>query len=204
MENFCKVGKLEEKIVNNVSRYDVCRGEKSIEKLRYDLTLIYPERFGEELPRTAGHYHTKGQCELFEVISGKKALFFIQRYENNPQIIKETYLIEAGEKEKVIIFPNFSITSINPEKNKELLLSNWINIDVKNEYEYFKNLGGCYLIKEINNSIEFEKNKNYEKIPELILLKPKKFPAELKNLDFLNNPGKYKKFLTIKNCYRKI
>ena len=71
MEKFCELGKLEEKTVSGVSRYDVCRGEKSIGKLRYDLTRIYPERFGDELPRTAGHYHTKGQCELFEIISNQ-------------------------------------------------------------------------------------------------------------------------------------
>jgi len=203
MEKFCKLGKLEEKTVSGISRYDVCRGEKSAGKLRYDLTRIYPEKFGEELPRTAGHYHTKGQCELFEVMSGR-ALFFTQRCGDNPKIIKEAYIIEAEEKEKVIILPNFSITSINPEKNRELLLSNWINIDVENEYEDFKNLGGCYLIKEIGGRIEFEKNKNYEKIPELILLRPGKFPAELENLDFLKNPDKYKNILTIENCYRKI
>ncbi len=205
MENFCEVGKLEEKIVNNISRYGVCRGEKQEGSLRYDLTLIYPQRMGSELPRTFGHYHAKCQSELFEVISGR-ALFFIQRYENNPRIIKEAYLIEASKKEKVIILPDFSVTSINPERKKNLLISNWININVKNEYKYFKSLeGNCYhIIENENGKIIFEKNKKYKSVPKLIKLKPKNLPKSLKNLDFLNHPKKYKKILTIKNCYKKI
>jgi len=205
MAKFCEIGKLEKKLVDGVSIYDVCRGEKQKGDLRYDLTRIYPQRFGKELPRTFGHYHAKGQSELFEVLSGR-ALFFIQRFENNPKIIKEAYLVEADEKEKVIIPPYFSVTSINPEKEKGLLLSNWVNINVKNEYEYFKKLGGnCYYVLENENGgIKFEKNKNYKKMPNLVKLKPKKIPKELENLEFLNNPGKYKKILTIKNCYKRL
>jgi oxalate decarboxylase/phosphoglucose isomerase-like protein (cupin superfamily) len=211
MENFCKIGKLENKFVEGVSRYDVCRGEKEKGDLRYDLTLIYPERFekpacaGSELPRTFGHYHAKGQVELFEVISGR-ALFFMQRYENDPKTIKEAYLAETKEKEKVIILPDFSITTINPEKEKELLVSNWVSVNIKNDYEQFKKSdGNCYrVIEDENGKIIFEKNKNYEDMPELAKLKPKKIPKELENLDFLTHPEKYKKFLTIENCYTKM
>ena len=35
-------------------------------------------------------------------------------------------------------------------------------------------------------------------------VKPKKLPAELEDLDFLLNPKKFNKLLTIKNCYVKI
>lgn len=205
MEKFCEIGKLEKKIVNGVSRYDVCRGEKEKGDLRYDLTRIYSQRFGNELPRTLGHYHTKGQSELFEVLSGR-ALFFIQRYEERPEIIKEAYLVEATEKDKIIILPDFSVTSINPEKEKELLISNWININVKNEYECFEKLGGnCYhVLENENGEIKLEKNKNYKKMPNLVKLKPKKIPKELENLDFLIYPKKFKKLLTIENCYKRI
>jgi oxalate decarboxylase/phosphoglucose isomerase-like protein (cupin superfamily) len=211
MENFCRIGKLERKSVDGISEYDVCRGEKQKGNLRYDLTLIYPKRLGRpacagrELPRTFGHYHAKGQVELFEIISGR-TLFFMQRYENNPRIIKEAYLVEADEKEKVIILPDFSVTSMNPQKKKISLTSNWINIKVKNDYKFFENLkGNCYyIVEDKNKNITFKKNGKYQKIPKLILLKPKKLSAELRNLDFLNNPKKYKKFLTVKNCYKKI
>lgn len=189
MENFCEKGKLEIK-----NGYEVCRGEKWRGELRYDLTKLQP------LFRTFGHYHDKGQTELFEVISGQ-ALFFMQSYKEHPDSIEEACLAEAKEGEKIIVPPNFSITSINPNKDKELIISNWINIHVKNEYEFFEKLGGtCYLI--IGD--EIKKNENYKTVPKLIKLRPKKLPKELENLDFLNNPEKYSHLLTIENLYERI
>ena len=160
MENFCKVGKLEHK-----DGYDVCRGVERQGDLRYDLTLLYPDK------QTAGHYHTSGFPELFEVLSGN-ALFLTQSRD-----AQKTYLISAKEKEKVVILPEFSIRTINPSKGKELMISNWIDDKVKNDYNAFKNL------------------------QEPIKLRPKKLPKELENLDFLNNPEKYKNILTIDNLY---
>ncbi len=92
----------------------------------------------------------------------------------------QTYAIEAKKKEKVIILPKFSIRTINASANSILIISNWIDDRAKNNYNAFK------------------------KIQKPIKLKPKKLPAILKNLDFLSNPKKYKKILTIKNLYTKI
>lgn len=167
MENFCQRGKLERK-----DGYDVCRGEKwqtsPAGELRYDLTLLYPSK------QTAGHYHTSGFPELFEVLSGN-ALFLTQNSD-----AQKTYLISAKEKEKVIILPEFSIKTINPSKDKKLMISNWISDKTTNDYNAFKNL------------------------QEPIKLKPKKLPKELENLDFLNNPEKYKNILTMENLYEQI
>jgi len=162
MEDFCKVGKLEKK-----EGYDVCRGEKRQGELRYDLTKLLPGS------HTLGHFHFGNEPELYEVISGE-AGFLIQDREE-----QKTYLIKAKEKEKVVIPPNFSMRTINLSNNKELIISNWINEKVKNDYNAFKN---------IQKPIE---------------LRPKKFPKELENLDFLTHPEKYKKFLTIENLYKK-
>lgn len=163
MENFCKIGKIEYK-----EGYDVCRGVKWQGDLRYDLTLLYPGA------QTAGHYHTSGFPELFEVLSNN-ALFLTQGRDS-----QETYLINAKEKEKVVILSEFSIRTINPSKDKELIISNWISDKTKNDYNAFKN------------------------VPEPIKLKPKPLPKELENLEFLSKPEKYKEFLTIENLYEKI
>jgi len=167
MENFCPIGKLEKK-----DGYDVCRDIKRqgspAGELRYDLTLLFPNRY------TIGHYHTPGFAELFEVISGK-ANFLTQSRD-----AEKTYLIEAEEKEKIIVLPDFSIRTINPSPDKELIVSNWIDDNVKNIYNAFQN------------------------IPEPIKLKPKPLPEELENLEFLSQPEKYKEFLTIEKLYEKI
>lgn len=163
MAKFCEIGKLEKK-----DGYDVCRGEKKLGKLRYDLTKIFPGR------QTLGHHHLGDEPELYEVRSGK-AEFLTQSRD-----AKKTYLIKAGKKEKIVILPGFGMRTINPSSDKKLVISNWVNDKVENDYNAFK------------------------KIPKPVILKPKKFPSELKNLDFLNHPGKYKKILTIEKLYCEI
>ncbi len=160
MENFCQKGKIEHK-----EGYDVCRGEDRRGELRYDLTRIFPGN------QTFGHYHFGNEPELYEVLSGQ-ALFLIQS-----AATKEAYLIEAKEKEKIIIPPGFSMTTINPSPDNELIVSNWVDDKVKNNYEAFKTM------------------------PEPIKLKPKKLPPELVSLEFLSNPEKYSEVLTIENLY---
>ncbi|MEE8131608.1 MAG: glucose-6-phosphate isomerase family protein [Candidatus Paceibacterota bacterium] len=198
MENFCEKGKIEYKI-----GYDVCRGKDWQGDLRYDLTLIYAKDTARELPRTFGHYHTQGYAELFEVIEGK-TMAFIQQYGAESDIIEKAYLIEASKGDKFIILPDFGFTNINPDKSKNLLLSNWTNVNVKNQYDLIKKYNGfCYrALRNGNGNITFEKNENYKKIPELIKLKPKELPKELKNLDFLSEPEKYKDVLRVDKLFK--
>lgn len=163
MENFCQRGKLERK-----DGYDVCRNADERNGLRYDLTLIRPNQ------QTSGHYHFGSEPELYETQSGQ-ALILIQK-----DAARESYLIEAKEKEKIVIPPGFSMRTINPSAGNNLIISNWVNDKVRNDYNAFKN------------------------IQEPIKLRPKKFPPELENMDFLNNPEKYSNFLTIENLYEKM
>lgn len=163
MENFCEKGKLEKK-----DGYDVCRGADAKNGLRYDFTLLYPSS------QTAGHYHSGGEPEIYEVLAGE-ARFLMQ--DRNAE---KTYLIEAQEKDKIVFPPNYSMRTINPSKENELLISNWVSDKIKNDYNAFKNM------------------------QEPIKLKPKKLPQELENLDFLNNPEKYSDILTIENLYEKV
>lgn len=163
MENFCQVGKHEIK-----EGYEVCRDVDRHGNLRYDLTLLSPSS------QTAGHYHIDDEPEIYEVISGK-AQFLTQDRET-----KNAYSIEAQEKDKIVFPPNYSMRTINTSKEKELLISNWVDDKVKNDYNAFKNL------------------------QEPIRLKPKQLPKELENLEFLNSPEKYSDVLTIENLYERI
>lgn len=169
MENFCKTGKLEHK-----NGYDVCRGEGERGELRYDLTEILPGN------QTSGHYHLDNEPELYEVRSGQ-AMFLTQSRD-----MQKTYLIEAKEGEKVIIPPDFSMRTINPSAENKLIISNWINNRVKNDYNAFKN-----------------PQESRRAGQEPIKLTPKELPKELENLDFLSHPEKYKDILTIEKLYQK-
>jgi oxalate decarboxylase/phosphoglucose isomerase-like protein (cupin superfamily) len=167
MENFCPIGKLEKK-----NGYDVCRGVRRrcspAGELRYDLTLIYPGS------QTAGHYHSDDRPELYEVLSSR-ANFLMQDKRG-----QQTYLVIAEEGDKIIFPPGFSMRTINPSPNKELLVSNWVDERVKNDYNAFQN------------------------VPVPMKLKPKPLPRELENLEFLSNHEKYKSILTIENLYEQI
>ncbi len=182
--------------------YDVCRAVERRGALRYDLTLLYAKSGAGELPRTFGHYHSEGFAELFKVIEGK-TMVLMQRYGREPNVIKEAYLAEANEGENFIIPPDFGFTNINPDEAKDLLLSNWIDENVANRYEFIKKYGGfCYRAERTERGgVIFEKNENYGKIPELVKIKPNELPEELRNFDFLSHPGKYAEFLTIENLY---
>ncbi|NOY35720.1 MAG: hypothetical protein GXP44_02280 [bacterium] len=199
MENFCEIGKIEKK-----GGYDVCRGEDRRGDLRYDLTLLYAKNSAGELPRTFGHYHSKGFAELFGVLKGK-TMALMQKYGSEPNAIKEAYLIEAEASENLIILPDFGFTNINPDASRDLLLYNWIDIGVENQYDFIKEYDGfCYrAMRDEGGNIKFEKNENYAEVPELVRLKPKELPEELLDMIFLSEPEKYKDYLTIESLYER-
>jgi len=218
MEKFCQRGVLESKNLSQLSPvlcdsnfqedfvvYDVCRGENQKEGLRYDLTRIHPRLLNGELAKTFGHYHLNNEPELYEVLSGE-ALFFIQRYGKNPLIIEEAFLIEGREREKIIIPPHFSMTTINKNSTRDLIAGNWVSAAIKNEYGSFQKTRGAayYIVLKENGEIITEKNKNYQQVPELVKLRPKALAPELNNLEFLLTPEKYANFLTIDNLYLRL
>ncbi len=204
---------------NDKTIYDVYREIYLTDGIRYDLTFLYPDKFENELTKTFGHYHEGDMMEIMEVIKGK-AMWLIQKYNNDPSIIEEAYIIEANEGEKAIFPPDFGAISINPENNKDAILSNWVSLNTISDYKPYEELhGACYYaLKNKSGEIIFEKNKHYQRVPELIKLKPKELPEygivfnkpllSLKEtpekLEFLNKPEKYKNLLTIENCYTKI
>lgn len=194
--------------------YDVYREIDLVDNVfRYDLTYLHPIMLGKELPKTFGHCHN--ELEIMEVISGK-ILWLLQKHnDKNPKIIEEAYLIKAEKGEKAIFPSGFGAISINPTK-ETTILSNWININTQSNYNFSKELhGSCYYVLDNQKIV---KNENYEKVPELVELKPKELPEfgitfdkpllemkeNKKNLEFIKNTEKYKNILTIDKCFTKL
>jgi len=194
--------------------YDVYREVDLVNTLRYDITIMHPEMLGSEFCKTYGHSHE--YLEVMEVLEGK-ALWLLQKHDqNNPEIIKEVYLVSANKGEKAIIPSDFGSISINPTKEKAVL-SNWMCTESISSYELNKKFQGMcyYILKNKNGEIIYEKNPNYKEVPSLIELKPKELPEygitfdkpllSLKEtpekLEFLKDPEKYKNILTIDKCY---
>jgi len=190
--------------------YGVLRGE--VDKklgVRYDETTIFPGLLGLELPKTFGHYHPKnssgiGFPELYKVLEGRVWYLIQKPNEKNLKVIEEVYLVEASKDEEIAIPSGFGHVSVNPE-NKKAKMANWSAV-FENDYQVYESLhGACYyLLESKDGSIDIIKNSYYEMVPELIKVKPKKLPGELKNLEFLTKPEKYLNLITLENCFEKI
>lgn len=184
--------------------YNVCRGEKNNGSLRYDLTKIRAELFGRELPKTAGHYHSAGMAEMFEVLEGR-SYSLMQKNGDGAGNIAEAYLVEAEAGDSIVILPDFGFCTINAGKDSDLIVSNWIDVSVQNIYEDIRKFKGlCYYALSGDGKMSFEKNENYREVPALVRLRPKPLPEELRDLKFLSQPEKYSDFLTVDKLYEVI
>lgn len=180
-------------------------------KIRYDITIMLPLMLGKEFNKTSGHDHplVPGEKitypEIYQILSGQ-IIFLIQDSLNNSII--DIYAIKAKKDDKVIIPPNYEHLMINAT-DKEAKTANWICRDFgSNLYKPFRQKHGFsyFALKGPGNEIIWQKNPNYQDIPELKFQEPNKLidkfnidqskdmytlVNDLKKLDFLTQPQKY-------------
>lgn len=174
--------------------------------LRYDITVIPPQKLGVEYVKTAGHYHPLvdktgySYPEVYEVLKGT-AHYLLQKCEGNR--ITDAVLIEANEGDKVVIPPNYGHVTINPTNNKVLKMSNWVSRDFESMYEPYKKCGGAAYFELVNG--RFIRNGRCDHAPELRFLKPSNVAKaglskgkemyglvrDIEKLAFLNRPQDY-------------
>ncbi len=166
------------KTAPNFKVYEVKRGIKFEDGLRYDETIIYPRLLGQEFPKTKGHEHPKEYQELIKVIKGS-AIFLLQNDEKNT--IKDIYFIQAKRNQAIISPAGYSHTTINASK-KVLEIGTWIEDVSASEYGNIKTHQGFGYYYTLTG---WQKNKNYKRTLKLKEKKPLK--KILKNLNFLNS-----------------
>ncbi|MBI4837243.1 MAG: glucose-6-phosphate isomerase [Candidatus Portnoybacteria bacterium] len=189
-------------------------------ELRYDVTIIPPKMLGVEFPKTYGHEHalvpeTEGMtyAEIYEVLEGE-AYYLLQKQKVGS--IEDLYIVHAKQGEKCVVPPNYGHVTINAS-GRELKMANWVERNFKSNYSIFeaRHGAGYYAISSdpalrADSPIDWIKNKNYRGVPELKSYQARDFnkllkqfkidPGEpmynlvnnIKNLDFLKNPQKYK------------
>ena len=145
---------------------DVCLEEdqKKIKDLdlRYDFTVIFPGKIGDEFIKTFGHYHPNSYPEIYQIFEGE-ALILMQKPAESYDIIEEFIVVEVSEGESVIIPPHYGHVTVNPS-DKKLVMSNWVCRSFKSIYEPFRNLkGACHYYTERG----WIKNERYKKVPEI-------------------------------------
>ena len=195
---------------------DLAENEQDKEKikengLRYDITLLNPVMLGKEYNKTAGHDHpiVPGTDitypEIYQVLEGN-VIFLVQ--DSKKEEIEDVFAIKAEKGDKVIMLPNYEHIMINAS-NEKVKTANWIcNVFMQNIYEPFKKRQGFsyYALKNDSGEIEWVKNKNYKKVPELKFeeanqrleqfkidkdIEMYNLIKDLSKLDFLKNPQKY-------------
>ncbi|WP_174589738.1 glucose-6-phosphate isomerase family protein [Methanocella conradii] len=186
----------------------VSKGDRSIildHRLRYDITVIPPNRLGAEYVKTAGHYHPliEGTSytypEVYEVLRGT-AHYLLQKCEGGR--ITDVVMIEAKEGDKAIIPPGYGHVTINPS-NRELKMANWVSRDFSSIYEPYKKCGGAAYFELVDGRLI--RNGRCDHIPDIRFLKPTNIAKlglskgkemyglvrDIEKLAYLNRPQDY-------------
>ena len=193
---------------------DLAENEKDFMKivknnLRYDITILKPQKLGKELNKTMGHDHPIVPGTditypgIYEVLEGK-ALFILQ--DSDGDTIKDIKAIKACAGDKIIVPPNYEHLFINIGKTN-LKTCNWICRSFSTHiYKPFKlkHGFGYYALKGFLG-IKWVKNQSYFSVPNLKFTNPNQFYKfyirknqpiytlidQPNQLDFLRNPQKY-------------
>jgi len=190
---------------------DVCRlgDEEKIKNsdLRFDITIIRPDRLGRELMKTAGHYHQGSFPELYEVVYGRAICLLQHPDEKDYKKIKDVFAVHAKLGQKIVCLPNHGHILINPGP-QPLITSNWVSAKFQSQYDKYKqSCGACYYAFDNKGDVRWEKNKFFSQVEDIYF----KFPSDEirqfglssnrpmyslvdnpEKIDFLNNPTKYK------------
>lgn len=130
----------------SVALYHMYRKVYFDSSIRFDITVIPQQEFGEEFPKTLGHYHPKSPDgldypELYQVLAGR-ATFVLQKKNSNQSV--DALIVDATAGEVVLLPPGFGHVSINSGSGV-LILSNLVSDKFESVYsEYEQNQGAAY------------------------------------------------------------
>ncbi|MBN1162604.1 hypothetical protein JXA34_02560 [Patescibacteria group bacterium] len=150
-----------------------------------NLTLITPGRYGDEYPKTYGHYHTSEQMfESSKLISGE-GIFLLQKkfYDRNGNWIQNrvesVYFIQAMPGDEMVYIPREFAHSWSNVGNLPLITyDDWIETgQPTHTYAEIRNLKGMayYLVENPNGQIDYVSNLNYIDNPEPKWVTPEEF-----------------------------
>jgi len=163
----------------NLSLYGMYRNlfklqhQKTFQSIRFDITVIPPLCLGQELVKTAGHYHSIAATglhypEIYQVAHGT-AHYLLQKPKHEWTQLEDVVLINAVAGDVVVIPPGYGHITINPGDDP-LVMANLVARSTVSDYEPIKQLhGGAYFETKDH---QFLKNEHYEYVPELRRVKP--------------------------------
>jgi len=152
--------------------YYMYRGLEEKQGMRYDITVINPLMLGKEFNKTKGHKHGKDD-EVYIVLEGQ-AIFLIQ--EMNEDRIEDIYSIKAGKNDICYIPYHSAHFTINPSKETNLKLANWVGKESQFDYKIIQDKQGAGYFYTTEG---WTRNENYDILPPLRFKSPlKTFPEK--------------------------
>lgn len=115
--------------------------------LRYDVTVIRWGDVGGEYPKTFGHYHPRyggtglTYPEVYEVLHGTAHLILQRPSGDDPAVIEDVVVVEAKQKERVVIPPGYGHVTVNPA-SEYLVMANVVG-KFQSDYRYYKLFKGA-------------------------------------------------------------
>lgn len=147
--------------------------------LKFDVTVLLPQPFCKELPKTTGHYHlpmlqAEGipSPDFYQILYGN-GLILLQREADG-----EVYAFEvnAGEMQHVLIPPWMGHLTVNTGKEPLVFANICVRADHLNYEPYLKRKGAAFYMMRNGRQASFVQNPNY---PNAILsqLSPQEIPV---------------------------
>lgn len=111
--------------------------------IKFDITAILPNRVGDELPRTRGHYHTHPPhrrmpyFDIYQVMVGS----VVVQVHRTPELLDAVYLIYAEAGDILCMPPDMCHVVYNPT-GTAVALSNWCTLEPHLDYATMKSTRG--------------------------------------------------------------
>jgi glucose-6-phosphate isomerase len=144
----------------NMDAYYMYRKVHQTGAIRFDITIIPPTPFGNEYPKTHGHYHPGSEDglaypEVYQVLRGS-AIFVLQKKNKNGTV--DAMIVKAKEGDAVLLPPGYGHVTVN-DGTEPLVMANLIFDRFDAMYdEYDENQGAAYYLLKDG---EIEQNGNY-------------------------------------------
>jgi len=148
-----------------------------------NMTVTTPGKYGDEFPKTYGHYHTaSNETEIYKLVSGK-GIFLLQKKHTNekgdivPNKVDEVFLIKAETPgEEVSVPKDYGHSWSNIREEPLVTFDNWRWKHQPTDYELIKQLKGMvYYLVEKEGEVDLIPNPNYIDHPTPQWTTPKEF-----------------------------
>lgn len=131
-----------------------------------NMTVITPGFYGEEFPKTFGHYHGTPVNETYRVVSGKGLLILQKKQDNLSDNILEVVIIKLKEGDQVIITPEWGHSLTNLGDTPLITFDDWDAGHTDADYQEIKDFCGmAYYITKKGSEMDIVKNKHYNNVP---------------------------------------